>query len=125
MIPKAFETLGTPDWESILAIPEIDMFSTDPYYHVFGMDREWAIKTAKRTVALAQKFGKKSQLWLQLFRLPGGEEESVSTLIPTYRNLGVDSIFGWSYLANAGTSISSDNPDVLWKLITDEYRRIT
>ena len=125
VIPKAFETLGTPNWESILAIPEIDMFSTDPYYHIFGMDREWAIKTAARTFDLAKKYGKKSQLWVQLFRIPNGEEESVSTLIPVYRDLGVDSIFGWSYLANKGTSISSDNPDVLWKLVTDEYRRIT
>jgi hypothetical protein len=46
-------------------------------------------------------------------------------LIPEYASLGVDSIFGWSYLANKGTSISSDDPDLLWKLVTDEFKKLT
>jgi hypothetical protein len=124
IIPADFEFLGTSDWDKIAAIPEVDMFSTDPYYHVFGLEREWAIDTARRTIDTAQRHGKKSQLWLQMFRLSQGEEEAVASLVPEYSSLGVDSIFGWSYLANKGTTISSDNPDLLWELVTQEYRRI-
>jgi hypothetical protein len=124
IIPADFEFLGTSDWDKIAAIKEVDVFSTDPYYHVFGLEREWALETAKRTIETAKKHKKKSQLWLQMFRLSAGDEEEVASLIPEYVKMGVDSLFGWSYLANKGTSISSDNPDLLWELVTREYRRI-
>ncbi|MFW9850359.1 MAG: hypothetical protein ACFFF4_14600, partial [Candidatus Thorarchaeota archaeon] len=39
IIPTEFIGLGTPDWDRIASIPEVDMFSTDPYYHAFGKDR--------------------------------------------------------------------------------------
>ncbi|TXT54398.1 MAG: hypothetical protein BAJATHORv1_70098 [Candidatus Thorarchaeota archaeon] len=103
-------------------MPTVDMFSTDPYYHVFGKTRDWALDIAQRTISIARTHGKKNQLWLQMFRLPRGKEEEVATLIPEYENTGVDSLFGWSYLANKGTNISSDNPDLLWKLVTSQYR---
>ncbi len=123
-IPTKLLGLGTPDWSKIASLRSLDVFSTDPYYHVFGKDRQWALDAAQRTVDTAKQYGKKSQLWLQMFRLPAGAEKDVSSLIPIYRDLGVDSIFGWSYLANKGTTISSDNPDQLWKLVTDEYKKI-
>ncbi|MFX0107333.1 MAG: hypothetical protein ACFE7R_03550 [Candidatus Hodarchaeota archaeon] len=124
VIPADFEFLGTPDWDRIAAIPEVDMFSTDPYYHVFGLEREWAIEAAQKTVETAKRHRKKSQLWVQMFRQEAGEEQAVASLVPEYADLGVDSIFGWSYLANKGTTISSDNPDLLWELVTTEYRRM-
>jgi hypothetical protein len=124
IIPAEFEFLGTPDWDKIASIPQVDMFSTDPYYHLFGLEHEWAISIAKRTVETANRHKKKSQLWLQMFRLSEGDEEAVASLVPAYEAMQVDSIFGWSYLANKGTSISSDNPDLLWDLVTKQYRRI-
>jgi hypothetical protein len=124
VIPAEFEFLGTPDWHKIASIKEVDMFSTDPYYHVFGLEREWAIDAARRTIETAKKHKKKSQLWLQMFRLGAGDEEAVASLVPEYVGMGVDSVFGWSFLANKGTSISSDKPDLLWDLVTKEYRRI-
>jgi len=124
IIPADFEFLGTPNWDRIASIKEVDMFSTDPYYHVFGLEREWAIESARKTIETAKKHGKKSQLWLQLFRLSAGDEEDVASLVPEYVEMRVDSLFGWCYLANKGTTISSDNPDLLWGLVTEEYRRI-
>jgi hypothetical protein len=124
IIPAEFEFLGTPDWDKIASIKEVDMFSTDPYYHVFGLEHEWAIDAAKRTIETARKHKKRSQLWLQMFKLCAGDEAAVASLVPEYVSMGVDSLFGWSYLANKGTSISSDNPDLLWDLVTKEYRRI-
>jgi hypothetical protein len=124
IIPADLGPLGTPDWNRIAGIPEVDMFSTDPYYHIFGLDRKWAIETAQKTIEAASKHGKQSQLWLQMFRLPKGEEQAIASLIPEYASLGVDSIFGWSYLANKGTSISSDNPDLLWNLVLREFRKL-
>ncbi len=124
IIPADFEFLGITDWDKIASIKHVDMFSTDPYYHLFGLEREWAIEAAKRTIETAKKHKKKSQLWLQMFRLSDGDEEDVASLVPEYVEMGVDSIFGWSYLANKGTSISSDRPEVLWDLVTEEYRRI-
>ncbi|MFW9908566.1 MAG: hypothetical protein ACFFEF_08315 [Candidatus Thorarchaeota archaeon] len=124
IIPTESVGLGTPDWGKIASIQEVDMFSTDPYYHVFGKTKEWAIETARRTVDTAKKHNKKSQLWLQMFRLPKGEEMNVASLVQEYVSLGVDSLFGWCYLANKGTTIASDSPEHLWKLVTDEYRKV-
>ena len=124
VIPAAMESLGTPDWDRIAAIKEVDMFSSDPYFSVFGEDRAWALEMARKTVTTAKRHRKRSQLWLQMFRLPRGEEEAVASLVPEYARLGVDSIFGWCYLANKGTTIASDEPDTLWELITREYRNL-
>jgi hypothetical protein len=124
IIPADLGPLGTPEWDRIAGIPEVDMFSTDPYYNVFGLEREWAIEAARKTIETAQAYRKKSQLWLQMFSLPKGEEAAVASLIPEYVNLGVDSIFGWCYLANKGTNISSDDPDLLWNLVLDEFRKL-
>jgi hypothetical protein len=124
IIPAEFEFLGTPDWDKIASIKQVDMFSTDPYYHVFGLEREWAFDAARRTIETGKRHKKKSQLWLQMFRLGAGDEEAVASLVPAYVEMGVDSIFGWSYLANKGTSIACDNPDLLWELVTKEYCKI-
>jgi hypothetical protein len=125
IIPANLGSMGTPDWDRIAGIPEVDMFSTDPYYHVFGLDHEWAIETAQKTIETANRFGKQSQLWLQMFKLPKGEEKAVASLVHEYASLSVDSIFGWCYLANKGTNISSDDPDLLWKLVIEEYKKLT
>jgi hypothetical protein len=125
IIPADLGPLGTPEWDLIAGIPEVDIFSTDPYYHVFGLEREWAIEAARKTIETAKTHGKQSQLWLQMFRLPKGEETAVASLIPEYASLGVDSIFGWCYLANKGTSIASDDPDKLWNLVLEEYRNLS
>jgi hypothetical protein len=124
VIPAEIELLGTPDWDTIASIPELDVFSTDPYYHAFGKARTWALDAAKRTVATAREHKKKSQLWLQMFRIADGEERAVASLVPEYAKAGADSIFGWSYLANKGTVISCDKPDLLWKLVLDEYSKL-
>ncbi len=124
IIPLDLVGFGTPDWERIAAIPEVDVFSTDPYYHVFGRGRDWALDAAARTIAVAKKYNKKSQLWIQMFKVSKGEEYDIATLIPEYSSMGIDSLFGWSYLANKGTTISCDSPDLLWKLVTEEYRKI-
>jgi hypothetical protein len=125
IIPAELGLLGTPEWDLIAGIPEVDMFSTDPYYHIFGLDYQWAIEAARKTIQTAHMHDKQSQLWLQMFRLPEGEEAAVASLIPEYASLGVDSIFGWCYLANKGTTIASDNSDLLWNLVTDEYKKLT
>lgn len=124
IIPADLGPLGTPEWDLIAGIPEVDMFSTDPYYHIFGLEHEWAIESARKTIQTAHAHGKQSQLWLQMFRLPEGEEAAVASLIPEYASLGVDSIFGWCYLANKGTTIASDDSSLLWKLVTDEYKKL-
>ncbi len=124
IIPHDLIGLGVSDWDRIASIAEVDVFSTDPYYLAFGRSREWAITAAERTIATAKRHGKKSQLWLQMFSLPNGEELRTASLVADYVSMGVDSVFGWSYLANKGTTISSDQPDILWRLVTDEYKKI-
>lgn len=124
IIPLDLVGFGTPDWEQIASISEVDVFSTDPYYHVFGRDRKWALDAATRTIEVAKKYKKKSQLWIQMFKVSKGEEQEIASLVSEYASFGVDSLFGWSYLANQGTTISCDSPELLWHLVCEEYRKI-
>lgn len=124
IIPATLGSLGTPDWNRIAAIKDVDVFSSDPYFSAFGESRAWALEMAKKTVATARRHRKRSQLWIQMFRVPRGQERVVASLIPEYVRLGADSVFGWSYLANKGTTIASDDPDLLWSVVSEEYRKI-
>jgi hypothetical protein len=124
VIPSSVGSMGTPDWNRLAAMKEVDMFSSDPYFSVFGENVTWAIEMAKKTIATAKRYRKRSQLWVQMFRLPRGQEEAVASLVSEYVQLGVDSVFGWCYLANKGTTIASDEPDLLWSLVTQEYKKL-
>jgi len=127
LLPTQSPLIGITDWSRVAAIPEIDVFATDPYWFHAGMDRERGLEffkaTGERAVELARKHGKRSQLWLQAFRVPRGRERELVEATRIAAELGTDSLFAWPYRGGAGSILASEDPEAVWTALGEAYRR--
>ena len=112
------------DWERLASLPGLDVFATDPYCHAFGLPTSWAEVVAQRTVQMARKHGKRSQLWVQLFALPDGAEREVANLIRRFGQYGADEILAWTYIAAEGTTLSCASPRRAWQAVLKAFRQV-
>lgn len=115
--PIANQSGALRDWDALVRLPTLDVFGTDPYCHIFHKPLSWAEDIAKKTVEIALKYRKKSQLWVQLFALPEGKATEVATLIQHFTEYGADEILAWTYMAAKGTTIPCAGPDIAWKTV--------
>ncbi len=127
LLPTQSPLIGITDWEKIASIPEIDVLGTDPYYFHTAMSREEGLaffrKQSEHCLSLAEKYNKRSQLWLMAFKVPAGRENELSEAAAIAAELGADSLFAWSYRGAMGSYMSSANPLLVWETIGDAYRR--
>jgi hypothetical protein len=72
-------------------------------------------------VELARRHGKKSQLWLQAFRVPAGREAELLDGVRAAEVLGVDSVFAWPYRGGAGSILESGDARALWEVLGRAY----
>jgi hypothetical protein len=128
LLPTQSALIGITDWEMVAPIPEIDVLATDPYWFHAGMNRNSGLEffrtTGGKAVKLAEKYGKRSQLWLQAFRIPWGRESEISEAVNITAELGADSIFAWPYRGGEGSYLESEDPGEVWETIGEAYRRV-
>ena len=127
LLPTKSPLIGITDWEKIAAIPEIDVLGTDPYYFHTEMNREEGLRffreQGQHCLSLADKYNKRSQLWLMAFKVPEGREKELSEAAEIAAELGTDSLFAWPYRGAEGSYMASANPGKVWKTIGQAYRR--
>lgn len=115
---------GVTDWEPFLSIPGLDVFSTDPYW-INSLTFEYFVDNAADAIRLARKYGKLSQIWVQLVWVPEGKEPEVARTIREAADLGADMIAAWSYKAEPGSDIyRAANPELTWQTLADTYRSL-
>lgn len=128
LLPTQSPLIGITDWGRVASIPEVDVLATDPYWFHAGMDREEGLgffrATGGRAVELAGRHGKRSQLWLQAFRVPSGRESEIEDATRIAAELGVDSIFAWPYRGGQGSILESEDPGAVWRAIGEAYRGV-
>jgi len=122
--PSLAQVETVRDWERLASLPNLDVFATDPYCHAFGLPTSWAEAVAQRTVQMARKHGKRSQLWVQLFALPMGAGKEVASLIRRFNEFGADEILAWTYRAAEGTTLSCARPRRAWQAALKAFREI-
>jgi hypothetical protein len=112
--------VGAPDWDKISAL-DADVLATDPYWITFREDmKSFVTRHVSKVIKACLKTGKKTQVWIQLFNVPEGREPELVKGIELVKKLrlegkGVDSIFGWPFLAGKNSVLASDNPDLVWQ----------
>ncbi len=127
--PEAIEAayhVGVGDFDTAAALPDLDIFGCDPYWYLFGTDAEAFMREYGNAAAeAARKHGRDLQLWLQAFRLPAGREEELRTGVRIAEEVGASRIAAWSYRATESMSqIACARPDVVWRIIGEEFRRL-
>jgi len=129
LLPTESPLIGITDWDRVASIPEVDILATDPYWFHAGLDRlqglEFFRKIGGKAVELSKRKGKRSQLWLQAFRVPRGRESELREAAKIADELGVDSLFAWPYRGGEGSILESDDARTVWRLLGESFREVS
>ena len=114
-------------WQPAAQIPELDVLGTDPYWLLPAMrlTLDEAVEHTAAMKELCQLTGKQSQVWLQGWRIPAGQEEAVYRGGKALAAVGCDSFYTWSYRGGLGTYEACDDPARTWASVTRLYGELS
>jgi hypothetical protein len=117
--------LGIGDFRRCAAIPDLDIFGTDPYWYLFGVDSELFMRTYSRLAADAcREHGRELQLWLQAFRVPTGREEELRMGVRVAEEVDATYLAAWSFRATESMSgIRCGDGQRVWEVLREEFKR--
>lgn len=123
---EAMLHIGVGDFDRAAAIPDLDIFGTDPYWYLFGAEAEPFMRAYGAAAAqAARRHGRGLQLWVQAFSVPAGREEELRVGLRVAEELGASHVAAWSYEGTASMSqIRCARPDVVWRILGEEFRRL-
>lgn len=123
---EAMMHLGIGDFRAAAAIPDLDIFGTDPYWFLLGVDPERFMRVySEEAAAAAREHDRALQLWLQAFRLPAGREEELRMGVRIAEEAGATHIAAWAFRATEPMSqLRCGDADKVWRIITEEFRRV-
>jgi hypothetical protein len=113
-------------WQDAAALPELDIFGCDPYWH-WRFKREptpHVTDFSKYVVEHAKKNQKQSQIWIQSMRLPAGKENEIAQAVDAAVAQGVTHIAAWSF--DGGElldTVLSERPEVVWAETEKAFKR--
>ena len=112
--------------ERICSLPHLDSIGSDPYwlYSEGSHPYEYVYGAAKKTVGVADKYGKDHNVWIQSYGLPKGCEEEIIEATEAAYDAGARTILAWSFGAGASNDYRSENPRRSWDMTVEGMRRI-
>jgi hypothetical protein len=123
---EAMMHIGIGDFEASASIPDLDIFGTDPYWFLLGVDPDKFMRVySEKAAEAARNHGRDVQLWLQAFRVPEGREEELRMGVRVAEEVDATHLAAWSYEGTASMSqIACARPDVVWRIVGEEFRRV-
>jgi len=120
------QSFGIRDWDAVGAIPDLDVFGTDPYWYLFRAEAEPFMRAFTRRAAdVARRHERQLQLWVQAFAIPEGREAEIATGLRIAAEEGATHVAAWSYRATESmSSIRPARPDVVWEVVRGAFREL-
>ena len=116
------ELRGYDNWDMVASCPYFDVFSTTIIN--WSLPEAFFREITERTVAMAKKYGKKSERWLMGYCSQPDDFDRIDRTVDMYRDLGVDRLATWTYRGGQGTVVSAKDPIKLWDRIGENYKRV-
>lgn len=116
--------------DRLCSIESVDDIGTDPYWYgdkeiaESGNPYEKVYKNSKICVDVANKHGKKSNIWVQGYNAPRGREEEIITATEAIYDAGARTILSWGFHASESNNYRSKNPIKSWQMTLEGFRRI-
>mgnify|MGYP003302893365 CR=1 FL=1 len=108
-----------------LTLGTLDDIGSDPYWVGKKADPyEFAYNGAKMNIDLAEKYGKKHNLWLQTYNNPVGAEEDIVTAAEALYDAGARTILAWGYYGSISNDYRAKNPLVAKARTEEAFERI-
>lgn len=118
---------GVDDWEPFVAVPEVDVFSTDPYWiHRHGGDWDYFTENTRKAIDLSHKYDKPCQIWVQSIWIPPNKEPEVKRTILAAAEMGADMLAVWSFLGEPGGTLYDwgGDPALAWQNVVEAYQEL-
>jgi hypothetical protein len=117
---------GLDDWQAAAAIPDLDIFSCDPYWYFLGTDPERFMRAyGQRAADAARRCGRDLQLWVQAFSVPAGREEELRLGLRVAREVGATYLAAWSYEGTASMSrLRCARPEEVWRILGEAFAEL-
>lgn len=116
------ERRGYDNWDKVGKEKAIDVFSTTIIN--YSLPLSFFKNITKRTVDIAKKYGKGNQRWIMGYYNEPENLDYVKDIAHLYDEMGVESIFAWTYRGGAGTVLAAPHALELWDKIGEAYGEV-
>ncbi len=116
------EKRGYDDWNKVCRVDEFDVFSTTILN--YSLPRTYFRDITQKTLDVANKYGKGSQRWLMNYHNQPEQLEEIKEIVHLYANMGVESLFAWTYRGGHGTVLAAPNALKMWDMLGEGYGEV-
>ncbi len=113
------ENRGYDDWDKVAASDACDVFGTTILS--YQLPRSFFRSITERTVEIARKHGVGSQRWIMGYYQEPENLNEIKDIVQLYAELGVESLFAWTYRGGHGTALAAPRALELWDMIGNAY----
>lgn len=126
LLPSDEGEMERLSWRTVAHLPSIDIFGTDPYWHIRGLELEpFVAEQSDRVLEVCEHAGKEGHIWVPAFKLPLGKEYELAVAMQIATHLGIRRIAAWGFRGSeAMSSVSCDRPDLVWEIIGKTYQKL-
>lgn len=113
------ERRGYDNWDKVGKVKAFDVFSTTIINYSLPLSFFKGI--TKRTLEVAKNNGKGSQRWIMGYYNEPENLDYVKEIVHLYDDMGVESLFAWTYRGGYGTALASPRALEFWDKIGEAY----
>jgi hypothetical protein len=125
VLPQEDARRGVSSWDSLAALPSLDIFGTDPYWAFWGQPLEpYVRETTRKAKAITEQYGLELQMWVLAFLIQEGREDEVIRAAEIFYEEGVRNIAAWSYGGGGWTYARSVNAAKVWENLGQVFGRL-
>ena len=116
------ENRGYDDWNKVCKVDAFDVFSTTIIS--YKLPRSYFKSITQQTVDVARKYGKGSQRWLMNYYQEPDKIEEIKEIAHLYADMGVESLFAWTYRGGHGTVLAAPHALEMWDMLGEAYGEV-
>lgn len=116
--------------DKIAALPYMDNIGSDPYW-VGAKNRDpnfdvysYVRRESEKNIELCAKYNKESNLWVQTYNNPRGEEDDIILATEAIYDAGARNIISWGFNGSESNDYAAKNPLVTWSRYEEAVRRV-
>jgi hypothetical protein len=116
------ENRGYDNWDKVGKVDAFDVFSTTILS--YKLPRSFFKSITQQTIDIARKYGKSSQRWLMNYYQEPENLEEIREIVHIYSDMGVDSLFAWTYRGGHGTVLEAPRALEMWNMLGKAYGEV-
>ncbi|MCD4823446.1 MAG: hypothetical protein K8S55_02475 [Phycisphaerae bacterium] len=116
------ENRGYDNWDKVARCDAFDVFSTTIIS--YQLPQHFFKNITQRTLDIAKKYDKASQRWLMSYYQEPEDLNQIKDVVHLYADMGVDSLFGWTYRGGHGTVLAAPRALEVWDKLGEAYGEV-